>query len=36
MKGKLPDGREEKKLGEVCFFLNRGISPKYVKTGGNH
>jgi type I restriction enzyme S subunit len=23
-----------KKLGDVCEFLNRGISPKYLETGG--
>src|SRR3990170_3086538 len=34
MKGKLPGGWEEKNLGEVCSFLNRGISPKYVETYG--
>jgi type I restriction enzyme, S subunit len=25
---------ETKKLGEVCSFLNRGVSPKYVDSGG--
>jgi type I restriction enzyme S subunit len=25
---------ETKKLGEVCAFLNRGISPKYLEAGG--
>ena len=25
---------QTKKLGEVCSFLNRGISPKYSETGG--
>jgi type I restriction enzyme S subunit len=28
------NGWEAKKLGEVCSFLNRGISPKYVEKGG--
>lgn len=27
-------GWEAKKLGEVCAFLNRGISPKYLDKGG--
>jgi len=27
-------GWKTKKLGEVCSFLNRGISPKYLKAGG--
>ena len=27
-------GWEIKKLGEVCDFLNRGISPKYLEQGG--
>lgn len=27
-------GWESKKLGEVCSFLNRGISPKYLDEGG--
>jgi len=27
-------GWETKRLGEVCAFLNRGISPKYVAEGG--
>ena len=27
-------GWEIKKLGEVCEFLNRGISPKYLEWGG--
>ncbi|MGV0952921.1 MAG: restriction endonuclease subunit S [Fluviibacter sp.] len=27
-------GWQTNKLGEVCSFLNRGISPKYLKTGG--
>jgi type I restriction enzyme, S subunit len=27
-------GWESKKLGEVCSFLNRGISPKYLDSGG--
>lgn len=27
-------GWERKRLGEVCEFLNRGVSPKYVETGG--
>jgi type I restriction enzyme S subunit len=28
------DGWQEKKLGEVCSFLNRGLSPKYIDDGG--
>jgi len=28
------NGWEAKKLGGVCSFLNRGISPKYVEKGG--
>jgi type I restriction enzyme S subunit len=31
---KLPAGWEVKKLGEVCDLINRGISPKYLETGG--
>lgn len=27
-------GWEKKKLGDVCLFLNRGVSPKYVEDGG--
>jgi type I restriction enzyme S subunit len=27
-------GWETKKLGDVCAFLNRGVSPKYVEKGG--
>jgi type I restriction enzyme S subunit len=27
-------GWQTKKLGEVCSFLNRGISPKYLERGG--
>ncbi len=27
-------GWQTKKLGEVCDFLNRGISPKYLEEGG--
>lgn len=27
-------GWQTKKLGEVCDFLNRGISPKYLERGG--
>ena len=27
-------GWETKKLGEVCSFLNRGVSPKYLDEGG--
>ena len=27
-------GWQTKKLGEVCSFLNRGVSPKYVEKGG--
>lgn len=34
MKHDLPVGWEIKKLGEVCEFLNRGISPKYLNNGG--
>lgn len=28
------EGWETKPLGEVCSFLNRGISPRYIETGG--
>ena len=28
------NGWVERKLGAVCAFLNRGVSPKYVNTGG--
>jgi type I restriction enzyme, S subunit len=34
MSRKLPKGWGEKRLGEVCSFLNRGISPKYVENKG--
>src|SRR3989338_6271299 len=27
-------GGKTKRLGEVCAFLNRGISPKYLEKGG--
>ena len=27
-------GWVEKKLGEICSFLNRGISPRYLESGG--
>ncbi|MCP9774969.1 restriction endonuclease subunit S [Cyanobium sp. WAJ14-Wanaka] len=27
-------GWETKQLGDVCSFLNRGVSPKYVENGG--
>ena len=27
-------GWQENKLGEVCSLLNRGISPKYMESGG--
>lgn len=27
-------GWQTNKLGEICSFLNRGISPKYLETGG--
>lgn len=27
-------GWETKKLGDVCFLLNRGVSPKYLEHGG--
>ena len=30
----MKSGWETKKLGDVCAFLNRGISPKYVEEGG--
>lgn len=30
----MKEGWEIKKLGEVCDFLNRGISPKYLERGG--
>lgn len=32
--GPIPEGWEVKQLGEVTAYLNRGISPKYVETGG--
>lgn len=25
---------DAQKLGDVCAFLNRGVSPKYVEAGG--
>jgi type I restriction enzyme S subunit len=28
------NGWKTKKLGDVCSFLNRGVSPKYVEDGG--
>ncbi|KAB8030715.1 restriction endonuclease subunit S [Fluviispira multicolorata] len=34
MNKKLPDGWEVNKLGEICSFLSRGISPKYLEQGG--
>ncbi|HVB55846.1 MAG TPA: restriction endonuclease subunit S [Candidatus Acidoferrales bacterium] len=30
----MKNGWEAKKLGDVCSFLNRGVSPKYVEKGG--
>lgn len=30
----MKNGWESKKLGDVCSFLNRGVSPKYVEKGG--
>ncbi|MCA9469722.1 MAG: restriction endonuclease subunit S [Nitrospira sp.] len=30
----MKNGWQTKKLGEVCSFLNRGISPKYLEDGG--
>ena len=30
----MKNGWETKKLGDVCSFLNRGVSPKYVEQGG--
>jgi type I restriction enzyme, S subunit len=30
----MKQGWEVKKLGEVCDFINRGISPKYIETNG--
>ena len=30
----MTNGWEAKKLGDVCSFLNRGVSPKYVENGG--
>ena len=30
----MKNGWETKKLGEVCSFLNRGVSPKYIEAGG--
>ncbi len=32
--GPLPEGWKVKQLGDVTTYLNRGISPKYVETGG--
>ena len=30
----MKSGWQSKKLGDVCDFLNRGISPKYLEAGG--
>lgn len=30
----MKDGWQLEKLGDVCSFLNRGISPKYIEKGG--
>ena len=30
----MKEGWKTKKLGDVCSFLNRGVSPKYVEDGG--
>ena len=30
----MKNGWQTKQLGEVCSFLNRGVSPKYVEKGG--
>lgn len=30
----MKEGWQKKKLGDICYFLNRGISPKYLETGG--
>jgi len=30
----MKEGWQTKTLGEVCSFLNRGVSPKYVEKGG--
>lgn len=32
--GEVPEGWEISALGEVCSYLNRGISPKYIDLGG--
>ena len=32
--GLVPTGWSPRKLGNVCVYLNRGISPKYVEEGG--
>jgi len=32
--GSLPNGWKSSTLGEVASYLNRGISPKYIDTGG--
>lgn len=32
--GDVPEGWEISALGEVCSYLNRGISPKYIDLGG--
>lgn len=32
--GEVPGGWEVSALGEVCSYLNRGISPKYIDLGG--
>ena len=34
MKGGLQGGWHTEKLGNVCSFLNRGVSPKYLEVGG--
>lgn len=30
----MKDGWQTEKLGDVCAFLNRGVSPKYLEQGG--
>jgi type I restriction enzyme S subunit len=32
--GEIPEGWEVSTLGEVCSYLTRGISPKYIDLGG--
>ncbi len=32
--GEIPEGWEVSALGEVCSYLNRGLSPKYTDSGG--